>query len=91
MMLQLDVQRKAQAEIDRVVGEDRLPTFGDRPNLPYIEALVLELIRFHSVIPGGGYIRYILLSLIRLTFNLRWPKKGCEGRHSEWVSSPRVL
>jgi hypothetical protein len=31
MVLYPEVQRKAQAEIDAVVGKDRLPDFGDRP------------------------------------------------------------
>ncbi|KAJ7274641.1 cytochrome P450 [Mycena rebaudengoi] len=31
-----EVQRKAQEELDRVVGHDRLPSFEDRPNLPSI-------------------------------------------------------
>ena len=31
-----DVQRKAQAEIDRVIGEDRSPTWGDYATLPYV-------------------------------------------------------
>ncbi|KAF6829462.1 cytochrome p450 oxidoreductase [Colletotrichum musicola] len=46
-----EVQAKAQEEIDRVVGCDRLPTLEDRKNLPYIEALVKESLRWHSVIP----------------------------------------
>ncbi|KAI6024110.1 cytochrome P450 [Pisolithus microcarpus] len=49
MVLQPDVQRKAQEEIDRVVGTDRLPDFGDRPNLPYVEAVLLETIRWIPV------------------------------------------
>ena len=53
MMLKPDVQRKAQAEIDRVIGPDRLPGFSDRDNLPYVEAVLKELTRFHTVIPGG--------------------------------------
>lgn len=55
MMLHPEVQRKAQAEIDRVVGKDRLPDFADRDNLPYVEAVVKELIRYHTVIPAGAY------------------------------------
>ena len=31
---------RAQREIDAIVGEDRLPSFKDRPHLPYIEAIV---------------------------------------------------
>jgi Cytochrome P450 len=37
------VLRKAQAEIDKVVGSERLPTFEDRPHLPYINALVTSV------------------------------------------------
>ncbi|KDQ13801.1 hypothetical protein BOTBODRAFT_110870 [Botryobasidium botryosum FD-172 SS1] len=47
-----DVQRKAQAEIDRVVGEGRLPTFADRPALPYIDCLIKETLRWRPLIPA---------------------------------------
>ena len=36
-----DVQRKAQAEIDRVVGEDRSPTWEDYAALPYVGKCVV--------------------------------------------------
>ncbi|KPI96759.1 putative cytochrome P450 303a1 [Papilio xuthus] len=39
------VQRKAQEEIDRVIGRNRLPTLDDRPNMPYNEAIVHESVR----------------------------------------------
>lgn len=45
MTLHPDAQRRAQAEIDAVVGRDRLPTFADREHLPYTEALVQEVFR----------------------------------------------
>ncbi|KAG1823196.1 cytochrome P450 [Suillus variegatus] len=48
-----DVQKKAQAEIDLVVGPDRLPTFADRDSLPYTDALVKEVLRWHVVCPTG--------------------------------------
>ncbi|KAI6016203.1 cytochrome P450 [Pisolithus marmoratus] len=48
--------RKAQEEINRVVGIDRLPDFGDRPNLPYVEAVLLETIRWVPVGPLGVVI-----------------------------------
>jgi cytochrome P450 len=35
-----DAIRKAQAELDRVVGPDRTPTFEDEKSLPYIRAIV---------------------------------------------------
>lgn len=37
LILNPEVQRKAQAEIDTVVGHGRLPTFADRDSLPYIK------------------------------------------------------
>ncbi|KAI6157717.1 cytochrome P450 [Pisolithus tinctorius] len=51
MVLHPDVQRQAQEEIDRVVGTDRLPNFGDRPNLPYVEAILLETLRWVPAVP----------------------------------------
>ncbi|KAJ7600300.1 cytochrome P450 [Mycena floridula] len=48
-----EMQKKAQAEIDSVVGRDRLPTFRDRESLPYVEALCLEVSRYHAPVPNG--------------------------------------
>ena len=50
------VQKKAQAEIDEVIGNERLPEFGDRHTLPYMNALVKESMRWQSIIPLGGQI-----------------------------------
>ncbi len=43
--------KKAQAEIDEVVGRSRLPTLSDKPNMPYIEAFIAELTRCANVAP----------------------------------------
>lgn len=51
MTLYPEVQKKAQAELDAVVGPNRLPTFQDRPNLPYMNAVAMEALRWHSVAP----------------------------------------
>ena len=53
MVLNPDVQKKAQAEIDRVVGTDRLPNFEDQPQLPYVNAIIKEATRWLPVIPMG--------------------------------------
>ena len=45
MLLYPEVQMKAQKELDVVVGRDRLPEFSDRPSLPYINAILKEVIR----------------------------------------------
>lgn len=51
MVLNPDVFKRIQAEIDSVVGHDRLPSFEDRLNLPYIEAVIKETVRWQTVIP----------------------------------------
>jgi cytochrome P450 len=43
--------KRAQEEIDRVVGRDRLPDWTDRPQLPYIAALINELHRWATATP----------------------------------------
>ncbi|KAK7683860.1 hypothetical protein QCA50_013238 [Cerrena zonata] len=53
MILYPDVLKKAQAEVDSVVGRDRLPTFADRDQLPYIRALVKEVLRWKPITPLG--------------------------------------
>ncbi|EIW80307.1 cytochrome P450 [Coniophora puteana RWD-64-598 SS2] len=47
------VQKRAQEELDTVVGMDRLPDFSDRDSLPYIEAVFREVRRWHPVTPLG--------------------------------------
>jgi cytochrome P450 len=51
MTLYPDVQRKAQAEIDSVVGNSRLPDFSDQDALPYVQAVLKEVLRWHPVTP----------------------------------------
>ena len=53
MALFPDIQTKAQEEIDRVVGNDRLPVLADRDSLPYLSALQSEVYRWGPVGPTG--------------------------------------
>jgi len=48
-----DVYRKAQDEVDRIVGRDRLPDLTDRDSLPYVEAVIMESYRWHPPFPLG--------------------------------------
>ncbi|KAF7335894.1 Cytochrome P450 2B19 [Mycena sanguinolenta] len=41
-------------EIDAIVGEDRLPSFQDRPHLPYVEAIVRETLRWRPAARLGA-------------------------------------
>ena len=49
-----EVQKKAQAELDRVVGNQRLPDYDDQANLPYFAALMKEVLRWRPVTPLGA-------------------------------------
>nr|GAT53684.1 predicted protein [Mycena chlorophos] len=51
MLSNPEALKKAQEEIDRVVGPDRLPDWDDEPNLPYVVACIKESMRWHNVTP----------------------------------------
>ena len=51
MSLYPEVQKKAQAEIDLIIGNDRLPAADDYEQLPYVQAVMSEVYRFHPVAP----------------------------------------
>jgi hypothetical protein len=55
MVLNPEVQAKAQAEIDRIVGKDRLPDFNDRSSLPYVDTILRETLRWHPVVLFGPF------------------------------------
>jgi cytochrome P450 len=48
-----EIQRRAQQEIENVVGKDKTVELSDRTNLPYIQALVYDLMRFADIHPIG--------------------------------------
>jgi cytochrome P450 len=56
MLAYPEVQKKAQAEIDSLTAGKYLPTFEDEASLPYIAALVKEVLRWENVAPLGGFI-----------------------------------
>ena len=53
MALHPDKQLKAQAEIDRVIGTERMPTVQDFAALPYTSAVIKETMRWHPALPLG--------------------------------------
>jgi len=53
MVARPDVQKRAQAELDAVVGRARPPTFSDASNLSYIQAIVKETLRWRPSLPLG--------------------------------------
>lgn len=48
MTLHPNVLRRAQKEIDELIGgsTDRIPSFEDRKALPYIECILKEVLRY---------------------------------------------
>lgn len=53
MVLYPNIQKKAQQEIDYIIGTRRLPTLADRAHLPYLNALCLEIYRWNPSAPLG--------------------------------------
>ena len=53
MSMYPDVQAKAQAQIDNIIGKGRLPEHSDIENMPYVQALVKELFRWQPIAPFG--------------------------------------
>ncbi|KAK0501115.1 cytochrome P450, partial [Armillaria luteobubalina] len=47
------VQAKAQAELDAKVSATCPPNFDNHPQLPYIEAILSEVLRWNPVMPMG--------------------------------------
>ena len=69
MVLHPDVYQRARAEIDRVVGSERLPDFEDREHLPYLECVVKEVFRYSPSL-GQSVTHMRLLTIVRMNF--RW-------------------
>lgn len=53
MALYPHVFTRLQEEIDCVVGHDRLPSYIDRPHLPYVGAVIKETLRWETILPTG--------------------------------------
>ncbi|KAF9468728.1 putative CyP450 monooxygenase [Collybia nuda] len=65
MILFPRVQRKAQEELDRVLGRGRLPTLDDEQDLPYIAAVIKEVLRWNVISPIGFAHRAIKEDIYR--------------------------
>ncbi len=59
MLMNPDVQAKAYSELEKVLGPGDLPRFSDEPSLPYITAIVREVLRHNPVTPLGAYQGHI--------------------------------
>jgi hypothetical protein len=97
MLIWPDIQTKAQAEVDHVIGKDRLPVFEDAPNMPYVQAVINECLRWIPVFPlcKSPQLYYIirLAKLANITSSCPachkpvWRVSGLphsEGNHNIW-------
>ena len=48
-----EILPRAHEELDRVVGSERPPNFDDEPNLPYIRAILKEVMRWRPITKFG--------------------------------------
>lgn len=55
-----EVQRLAQLEIEEVIGTDRLPTFDDMEDMPYVRAVCAEVLRCVITIDRIVYVQLII-------------------------------
>ncbi|KAG1829370.1 cytochrome P450 [Suillus variegatus] len=53
MVLYPDVQSRARAEIDQAVRHDSMPCLDDRASLPYLDAILCEVVRWYPPAPLG--------------------------------------
>jgi hypothetical protein len=77
MLFYSDVQKKAQHELDSVIGRDRLPTFEDRPRLPFIDAVCKETLRWRPIVPVGGFLPALGIGVASLLPHSLW-----QGSHT---------
>lgn len=87
MVLHPHVLDKAQAEIDRVIGSERLPELDDREALPYVDCIVKEVYRWNPPVPLGK--QRDPKCEVSLTVRNRNPP-SCHGRrYLSWLCDPR--
>lgn len=70
MTLYPEAQQKAQHEIDTVIGNGRLPSVGDRSQLPYVTALYTELFRWNPTTPLGKPSSFLPCSFFIISYLL---------------------
>ena len=84
MTLYPGVQKRAQDEIDRVVGKERLPSIEDQDSLVYVGALIKEVLRFAPVAPLG---KFYITTFVNLLISLRSASSSNGRRHLHGISS----
>lgn len=68
------IQERAHAELDAVIGRDRLPLLSDQPDLPYLSAILRETTRFR---PASGWLSFPHVSVNEDVYNGYRIPGGC--------------
>jgi len=82
------IQKRAQAEIDAVVGIERPPSFHDRADLPFINALCKEILRYNPPVPAGMSLNPCAPTLKQIINTNRCSSQIFDGRPARWVLHP---
>ncbi|THH21249.1 hypothetical protein EW146_g258 [Bondarzewia mesenterica] len=53
-----EIQARAYEEIVTVAGKDRLPNLNDQQSLPFVDAVIQEVHRFHPAVPLATHSNY---------------------------------
>lgn len=76
MTLYPEVKKKAQDELDRVIGRGRPPKIDDIGSLPYNAAIIKEVLRWKPPAPMGTYLCVPSPYPITLTYS-GWSNDPC--------------
>jgi hypothetical protein len=86
-----EIQKMAQVELDAVTGRERLPTFEDRPRLPFVDAICKEVIRWRPVTPIGELLPSLHLTCIGVRRSTGLPHATTEDDVYEGFFIPKGL
>lgn len=78
--------RKAQAQLDEVVGTDRLPSMADEDQLPYIAAFINETLRWRPV-AHTGMLHSVSKDNEDIGPRLPYPKEFCHHHQSMGIGA----
>ena len=91
MVLYPDAQKRAQEEIDSILGHGHFPHFGDADALPYLKAVLYELLRWACPAPLGQIhviYTFAIRSYITDGRRVRHPSPRHRRRHLQWLLHP---
>ena len=83
LMHHYDVVIQMRTELDHVIGKERLPTSKDQLNLPYCHAVILEVLRYTTVVPLVNHFWYVLYMLMKLKAIYKTVKPVLRGNPRE--------